>query len=65
VRYWQRQGGLAWNETDTGDVARYLNTLYYGFEPGGETVTLLQRRAERFFIQKDFSFANRLFSLTL
>lgn len=40
VRYWQRQGGLAWSETDIGDVARYLNTLYYGFEPDGDTVTL-------------------------
>jgi len=40
VRYWQRQGGLAWSETDMGEVARYLNALYYGFEPDGDTVTM-------------------------
>jgi mono/diheme cytochrome c family protein len=58
VRYWQRQGGLTWSEADVGDVARYLNSLYYGFELGGDMVTLSPGRVEAFFIQKDFSFAN-------
>lgn len=40
VRDWQRQGGLAWPDGDIADVARYLNALYYHFEPDGETLSL-------------------------
>ncbi len=31
VRRWQATTGVVWNESDIGDVARYLNQLYYHY----------------------------------
>lgn len=35
VYRWQSSAGLAWSKEEIDDVARYLNTVYYGFPAPG------------------------------
>jgi mono/diheme cytochrome c family protein len=40
VRRWQANIGLGWEETDIGEVSRYLNATIYHFAPPDERVFL-------------------------
>ena len=36
VRRWQANAGLRWSDEEINDVARYLDSAYYGYPAGGE-----------------------------